>query len=165
MVLIRPATGEDWAGIWAFLAPIVAAGETYTYDRDIAEEGARALWMRTPPGRTFVAVEGTGPALGTAKLHPNQGGGGAHVANASFMVDPGCAGRGIGRALGEHVLAVARADGYLAMQFNAVVETNIAAVALWRSLGFEVLATIPAAFRHPSHGYVGLHVMHRSLLD
>jgi ribosomal protein S18 acetylase RimI-like enzyme len=47
--------------------------------------------------------------------------------------------------------------------FNAVVETNTAAVALWRSLGFEVLATVPEAFQHPTRGYVGLHIMHRRL--
>jgi hypothetical protein len=33
------------------------------------------------------------------------------------------------------------------MQFNAVVETTARAVGLWRSLGFDVLATIPEA--HP----------------
>lgn len=49
------------------------------------------------------------------------------------------------------------------MQFNAVVETNKRAVALWRSLGFEVLATVPEAFRHPTEGYVGLLVMYRRL--
>ena len=49
------------------------------------------------------------------------------------------------------------------MQFNAVVESNTRAVALWRSLGFEVLATIPEGFRHPVKGYVGLHVMYRRL--
>ena len=49
------------------------------------------------------------------------------------------------------------------MQFNAVVEANAAAVALWKSLGFRVLATIPDAFLHPTFGYVGLHVMHRAL--
>jgi ribosomal protein S18 acetylase RimI-like enzyme len=49
------------------------------------------------------------------------------------------------------------------MQFNAVVETNVAAVRLWRSLGFEVLATVPEAFQHPVHGFVGLHIMHRQL--
>jgi ribosomal protein S18 acetylase RimI-like enzyme len=49
------------------------------------------------------------------------------------------------------------------MQFNAVVETNTRAVALWRSLGFEVLATVPEAFDHPVHGYVGLHLMYRRL--
>ena len=55
------------------------------------------------------------------------------------------------------------ADGYRAMQFNAVVATNTGAVRLWRSLGFTVLATVPEAFHHPMHGYVGMHVMWRSL--
>lgn len=41
----------------------------------------------------------------------------------------------------------------------AVVETNEVAVRLWRSLGFEVLATVPEAFDHPERGLVGLHVM------
>ena len=103
--------------------------------------------------------------LGTAKLHPNHGGPAPHVANASFMVDPDHAGRGVGRALGEAAIARARREGYRAMQFNAVVETNARAVALWRSLGFAILATVPEGFRHPRHGFVGLHVMHRSLLD
>jgi hypothetical protein len=49
------------------------------------------------------------------------------------------------------------------MQFNAVVESNVRAVAAWRAMGFEVLATIPDAFRHPRLGYVGLHVMYRKL--
>ena len=73
------------------------------------------------------------------------------------------AGRGIGRALGEHVLDWARAEGYRAIQFNAVVETNAAAVHLWRSLGFEVLTTVPEAYDHPRHGLVGLHLMHLRL--
>jgi ribosomal protein S18 acetylase RimI-like enzyme len=110
-----------------------------------------------------VAVDAGGTILGTAETHPNQGGPGAHVANAGFMVDPAHAGRGVGRALAVQVLEQARADGYRAMVFNAVVETNTGAVALWRSLGFEVLATIPEAFAHPTAGYVGLHVMHRRL--
>jgi ribosomal protein S18 acetylase RimI-like enzyme len=61
------------------------------------------------------------------------------------------------------VLERARAAGYRSMQFNAVVETNTAAVALWRSLGFQVLGTVPEAFDHPRHGLVGLHVMHLRL--
>jgi GNAT superfamily N-acetyltransferase len=69
----------------------------------------------------------------------------------------------VGRALGEHALDWARDQGYLAMQFNAVVETNTRAVALWRSLGFQVVGTVPDAFCHPAEGYVGLHIMHRYL--
>jgi L-amino acid N-acyltransferase YncA len=161
-VRIREATEADWPGIWSFLRVILAAGETYTIDPALPEEQARSWWIRRPPGRTFVALD-DGQVLGSAKLVPNLDGGGAHVANASFIVDPGAAGRGVGRALGEHVLAAATAEGYRAMQFNAVVETNTAAVALWRSLGFTVLATVPEAFRHPRHGLVGLHIMHRPL--
>jgi hypothetical protein len=49
------------------------------------------------------------------------------------------------------------------MQFNAVVETNEATIALWRALGFEIVGTVPGAFEHATHGRVGLHVMHRAL--
>ena len=49
------------------------------------------------------------------------------------------------------------------MQFNAVVETNVAAVRLWQDLGFAVVGTVPEAFESRRHGRVGLHVMHRYL--
>ncbi len=162
-MLIRTATPEDWPAIWPFLHRIVAAGETYTYPRDLDEDRARDLWMLKPPGRTAVATDADGTVLGSAKMNPNQMGPGAHVAGASFMVAPESGGRGVGRALGEHVLEWARAEGYQAMQFNAVVEANTRAVTLWRSLGFEVVGTVPKAFHHPAEGYVGLHIMHRFL--
>jgi L-amino acid N-acyltransferase YncA len=160
-VRIRAASPADWPAIWAVFGPIVAAGETYTVPRDATGEEAAALWM--DPAATVYVAELDGQVVGSAKLRPNFLGPAAHVANASFIVDAAYAGRGIGRALGEHVLAAARAQGYRAMQFNAVVETNTGAVALWRSLGFEILATVPEAFDHPAHGPVGLHVMHRAL--
>jgi L-amino acid N-acyltransferase YncA len=162
-VLIRDADAEDWAAIWPFFHQIAAAGETYAFDREMTEDDARRAWMIGPPGQTFVAVDADGAVLGSAIAYPNRGGPGAHVASASFMVDPRHGGRGTGRALGEHVLAWAREHGFRAMQFNAVVESNERAVALWRSLGFTVLATVPEAFDHPSRGYVGLLIMHRFL--
>jgi L-amino acid N-acyltransferase YncA len=162
-VRIREATNEDWTAIWPFWREIVAARETYAYPDGATSEDARALWMERPPGRTVVAVGDDGRVLGSAKMGPNRPGPGAHVATASFMVAPAGAGRGVGRALAEHVLAWAREQGYRAMQFNAVVETNTRAVALWRSLGFAVIGTVPEAFEHPEHGFVGLHVMHRRL--
>ncbi|MFJ5231515.1 GNAT family N-acetyltransferase [Kitasatospora sp. NPDC088391] len=160
---IRDATPGDWAAIWPFFHQIVAAGETFTYPVDLDRETGRDWWLLPAPHRTTVAVAADGTVLGTAKMNTNQAGNGAHVASASFMVDPGHAGRGTGRALAEDALAWARARGYRAMQFNAVVATNTPAVALYRSLGFTVLGTVPEGFHHPVHGYVGLHVMHRNL--
>jgi L-amino acid N-acyltransferase YncA len=160
---IREARPEDWEAIWPFFHRIVAAGETYAYDREMSEAEGRRMWMIGPPGRTVVAIDDAGTVLGTANMYPNRGGPGSHVASASFMVDPDRAGRGVGRALGEHVIDWARESGFRAIQFNAVVETNEPAVALWRSLGFQVLTTVPEAFEHPSHGYVGLLIMHRFL--
>ncbi|MER5391329.1 GNAT family N-acetyltransferase [Saccharopolyspora sp. NPDC002686] len=161
-MLIRDARPDDWPAIWPFMRDIAAAGETFSWDRGISEESAWERWFPGLPGRTVVAVEG-GSVLGTAVSGPNHEGPAAHVATASFMVDPAHAGRGAGRALGRHVLDQARADGFRAMQFNAVVETNTRAVGLWRSLGMEIVGTLPQAFHHPVHGYVGLLVMYQLL--
>jgi GNAT superfamily N-acetyltransferase len=159
---IRDATAEDWPRIWPFFAAIVADGETYAYPEDLTEETARPLWMEVPPYRVVVA-EADGAILGSAKMGPNRPGRGAHIATASFMIDPSSQGRGVGRALGEHVLAWAREAGYHGMQFNAVVESNRAAVHLWQSLGFEILTTVPEAFDSRTHGRVGLHIMYQRL--
>ena len=161
-MIIRTATDEDWPLLYPIFDAVVAEGRTYAYPEGLTAEQARPLWMEQPPGTTVVAVEGD-EVLGTAKAGPNRPGRGAHVSTASFMVAPVGRGRGVGRALGEHVLAWAREQGFRSMQFNAVVETNAAAVHLWRSLGFTVVGTVPEAFDHPEHGLVGLHVMHRPL--
>ena len=162
---ITDATAEDWPLIWPFWHEIVAAGETYAWDRDTGEQAARALWTGrgSAAHRVFaVREEAGGVPVASAYLRPNYGGPAARVANAGFMVDPAHAGRGIGRGLAEHVLARAREEGYRAMVFNAVVATN-PALHLWRSLGFSVAGTLPDAFDHPVHGPVDLLVLHRRL--
>jgi GNAT superfamily N-acetyltransferase len=164
---IRPAVDGDWVAIWPFFREIVEAGETYAYPEPVNEAEARSLWLEPAPGLTVVAVGGDGEegeeVLGSAKMGPNRPGRGAHIATASFMVSPAAQGRGVGRTLGEFVVEWARSQGYAGLQFNAVVEVNTAAVRLWQSLGFEILATVPEAFDHRRLGRVGLHVMFRRL--
>ncbi len=161
-VQIRRATEADWPAMWRFMAPVVAAGRTYTYPQDWTSDQAREGWLRLP-GWTVLVAEGEDRLLGTVKFGPNFEGRGSHVANASFIVDPDVSGQGVGRALAQYALSAAHERGFRAMQFNAVVASNQPAIRLWRSLGFEILATVPEAFDHPEHGLVGLHIMHRML--
>jgi L-amino acid N-acyltransferase YncA len=161
-VTIRRATAGDWPQIWPIFDATVRAEETYAYPSDLTPDSARGLWMEQPPGQTVV-LEDRRSILGTAKMGPNRPGPGDHIGTASFMVAPDARGRGVGRALAEHVVQWHREEGYRGIQFNAVVETNLAAVRLWQALGFEIVGTVPGAFRSPSQGYVGLHVMFLSL--
>jgi L-amino acid N-acyltransferase YncA len=158
MATIREATDDDWPRIFPFYAAIVSAGRTYAYPEGQTLEEARSWWMESPPGQTVVAVDAD-TILGSLKMGRNRPGRGAHVATASFMVDPAHQGKGVGRLLGEHLIDWARSSGFHAIQFNAVVETNTAAVHLWQSLGFEILGTAPEAFDEANAGLVGLHMM------
>ncbi|MDX6586092.1 MAG: hypothetical protein QOI31_565 [Solirubrobacterales bacterium] len=161
-MVVREATTDDWPAIWHIMQPIVEAGETYALDTDMDEEEGRRYWMLGDGVRTAVA-ELDGEIVGTATGYPNRPGNGSHVASGSFMVDQERSGEGIGRALGEDLIEWARDAGFKLIQFNAVVETNEGAVALWKKLGFEIAGTVPKAFDHPSEGLVGLHVMYLEL--
>jgi L-amino acid N-acyltransferase YncA len=159
---IREATEADWPAIWPIFDEVVRAGETYAFDPAMTSDEARALWLERTPGHTVVALV-DGVVVGTAKMGPNRPARGSHVGTASFMVGPAARGHGVGRALATYVVDWHREQGYRGIQFNAVVETNTAAVELWKSVGFEVVGTVPGAFEHPEHGYVGLHVMYLDL--
>jgi GNAT superfamily N-acetyltransferase len=159
---IRPATVDDWPRIWPIFWEIVDAGETYAYPLDLTSEQARDLWLYEPPGQTVVYVDGD-RVLGSATMGPNRPGRGSHIGTASFMVSSEARGRGVGRALAEYVVQWHRDQGYRGIQFNAVVETNTAAVRLWQALGFEIIGTVPDAFESRSQGLVGLHVMYLAL--
>jgi len=146
---IRRAADQDLDEIWRIFRQVVATGDTYVFAADTPLADAREYFLG--PGVTSFVAEGERGLLGFYKLIPNRRDRGAHVANASFMVDPAVSGRGIGRALGLHCLREARARGYLAMQFNFVVSTNERAVRLWEDLGFAI--------------DVDAYVMYRSLED
>lgn len=158
-MLIRDAEPGDLESFAPIFRQIVDDGETYAYPAGLTDSQIRDLWFEQAPGRTVVAVDEAGGLVGSAKMGPNRPGRGAHIATASFMVGPAARGLGVGRRLAEDMLRWARDQGYAAVQFNAVVETNTGAVRLWQNLGFEIIGTVPAAFDSRRHGKVGLHVM------
>ncbi|HYY56239.1 MAG TPA: GNAT family N-acetyltransferase [Pyrinomonadaceae bacterium] len=161
MITIREARASDFDSIWHIFREVVGRGDTYVYDPTTTKEEARSIWMADAYS-TFVALI-DGRIVGTYILKANQPGLGSHVANAGYMVGPEFAGRGVGRAMCEHSLEEARRRGFLSMQFNMVISTNEAAVALWKKLGFTIVGTLPRAFRHKTLGLVDAFVMHRFL--
>lgn len=155
---------EEWPEIWAIIREVVASGDTYALPPEISEDEAFANWMKLDrEGEATYTVRLGEEVVGTAYLRANGVGLGDHIANAGWMVAPEHQGKGIGRPFAVYVMDRAADFGYLGMQFNAVVSTNVAAIALWESLGFEIVGTVPDAFRHATEGLVPVHVMYRRL--
>lgn len=161
-VIVRPAQEDDQPAVLLIARELMAEGDTFAFDADLSDEGLLDYWTPKFRGQGYVAeVEGQVAAMFVVR--PNQPGAGSHVANASFAVGAAYRGLGLGRTIGEAALRLAKEQGFLAMQFNIVVSTNHRAVALWKSLGFEIVGTVPHAFRDLDRNLVSIHIMHRVL--
>ena len=162
MVEVRAYKSDDWPAVWGIVEPVFRAGRTYAIPTDVTEAAAHDFWIEKP-AVTFVAIEPEGRIVGTYFLKANRPGPGDHVANCGYIVDPDAQGQGIASAMCRHSLHEAAELGFQAMQYNFVVATNEAAIAVWRREGFEIVGTLPGAFRHPDDGYVDAYVMFRTL--
>jgi len=161
--IIRPYQDQDWPSVWAIIKPVFRAGETYAFSPDIPEEQARLVWIEKPE-ITFVAIGRDDEILGTYYIKPNQPPLGAHVCNCGYIVAEQARGRGVASAMCEHSQREAATRGFRAMQYNLVVSTNDVAVQLWIKQGFEIIGTLPKAFRHARLGYVDAYVMFKQLV-
>lgn len=144
------------------VAPVFEAGETYAAPQDLGPLGAAAWWM-APGKRVFLAEDGD--ALGTYYLRANAEGPGGHVCNCGYITAHAARGRGVASALLAHSLRTAHEAGFRAMQFNAVVSTNTAAIGLWERAGFAVIGRVPGGFHHPTEGFVDTLIMYKALVE
>ncbi len=162
MIKIRPIEERDWIATWRIIKPVFRAGETYAYSPEITEIEAKKVWVNLPVA-TYVAVDKGSEILGTYYIKPNQPALGAHVCNCGYIVSENVRGRGVATRMCEHSQREARVRGFRAMQYNLVASTNEGAVRLWKRCGFEVVGTLPKAFRHSRLGYVDAFVMYKQL--
>jgi hypothetical protein len=137
--------------VWELLEPVFRAGETFPHDPAITEAEAQQEWVEQNQA-VMVAVDVAGTLVGTYYLRPNSLALGAHVANAGYVV-------------AEHSLQAARRLGFRSMQFNLVVSINTAGIRCWQRNGFQVVGTLPGAFRHRQLGYVDALVMVQALVE
>ncbi|TWI45001.1 ribosomal protein S18 acetylase RimI-like enzyme [Pseudoduganella flava] len=159
-VALRAAAPADTAAMLALLQTVAAEGDALPFLEGLDGDFIASQWLRA--AGCVVACRGA-VLLGMYRYGTIMPGRGSHICTATFAVSPDARGQGIGRALVTHCLDAAKAAGYQAMQFNQVVSTNHAALALYRSLGFIEAGCIPAAFRHDQLGYVDAYVMYRRL--
>lgn len=164
MITIQRFKVEDWEAVWKIIEPVFRAGETYAYDTNISEKDAYITWVKTPLD-TYVAVDDDGTILGTYYIKENYHGPGAHVCNCGYIVAAEARGHGVASKMCEHSQKEAITKGFLAMQFNMVVSTNEAAVHVWKKNGFEIIGTIPKAYKHKKFGYVDTYVMYKRLSE
>lgn len=159
---IRSYRDSDWPALWLLLKSTFETGDTYAYPPDCSEADIHAAWIKAPLA-TFVADGDAEQLLGTYLIKPNQPGLGSHVCNCAYVVAAAAQGQGLATALCEHSQLRAIAMGFSAMQFNLVVSTNERAVKLWSRLGFDIVGTLPKAFRHAKFGPVDAYVMFKTL--
>jgi hypothetical protein len=133
--------------LWALLEPVFRAGETFPHDPAISEAEAQLAWVEQSQA-VMVGVDAAGAVVGTYYLRPNSLALGAHVVNAGYVV-----------------AEQTRRLGFRAMQFNLVVSTNTAGIRCWQRNGFQVVGTLPGAFRHRRLGYVDALVMVQGLVE
>ena len=163
MISVREFEQADWPAVWALLEPVFRLGDTYAFPTDISEAEAHRIWIEAPAA-TFVAQDEGGATIGTYSIKPNQPGAGSHVCNCGYIVGERARGRGVATLMCEHSQREALRRSFRAMQFNCVVSTNEGAVRLWQRLGYDIVGTLPGAFKHPTQGYVDAFVMYKQLV-
>jgi len=95
-------------------------------------------------------------------LHPNGSGRCNHIANALYIVKKKYRRQGVGTALVNHSLKIAREHSFMAMQYNSVVASNNS-VHIYLNLGFETAGTIPNGFRLNENQYDDLLILYKIL--
>lgn len=102
-------------------------------------------------GAAVIAEENE--VAGVYILHPNNIGRCGHICNASFAVKKNKRGMHIGEAMVRDCIKKGGELGFKILQFNAVVKSNTAALALYKKLGFKQLGIIPNGFKLKNGSY------------
>jgi L-amino acid N-acyltransferase YncA len=130
-----PAIGAIWNRVIRESTSIFASTERT--EAEIADLARQDFWVWDEGGRI----------LGFARFFPFRAGNGyAHTVEHTILVAPEAHGRGVGRALMEHLIARAAEAGKHSL-WAAVTGENEAGVAFHRSLGFVEHARLPEVGR------------------
>jgi ribosomal protein S18 acetylase RimI-like enzyme len=162
MIAVREFEESDWTDVWPIIEEVFRKGETYAFSPEITESEAHRMWIELPT-MTFVAVDEEHKPIGTYFIKPNQPALGAHVCNCGYIVAEHARTKVVASMMCKHSQQVAKTLGFKSMQYNLVVSTNQGAIRLWKRHGFQVIGTLPKAFKHKRLGYVDALVMYKEM--
>jgi L-amino acid N-acyltransferase YncA len=153
VLCLRAWTESDLPEMLEIWNEVVTAGNAFPQEEMLTPETGRAFFAQ----QTYTGVaELNGHLQGLYILHPNNVGRCGHICNASYAVRSSARGQGIGEGLVRDCMIQGSAHGFRILQFNAVVEGNLAARNLYERLGFQQLGTIEGGFRMPDGTYVNI---------
>jgi len=159
-IRIRQYREEDIPAMMQIWNQVVEEGMAFPQTENLTQDDAGAFFA----GQTYTGVaELDGCIVGLYILHPNNIGRVGHIGNASYAVDREIRGMHIGEQLVRDCLEKAKESGFRILQFNAVVESNVHALHLYKRLGFVDLGIIPGGFRNRDDVYEDIHVMYYDL--
>ena len=143
-----PTTGRE---IWPFFTEVVEAGETYAFDPAMtSERGARAVDRAAAGAHGRRARRRRGRRLRQDGARTGRAAARTSAPPASWSSRPPRARRG--PRAGDDVVGWHRDHGYRGIQFNAVVETNTAAVRAVAVARVRDRRHRAGRLRHPTHG-------------
>ena len=151
MIYVEKYTEAELPALREIWNEVVREGVAFPQLEELSEDEAREFFASQD--FTAAAKDESGRVLGLYILHPNNVGRCGHQANASYAVSGAARGRGLGEALVRHSLGRARELGYRLLIFNAVVENNARARALYERLGFVKIGLVPGGFLYKDGSY------------
>lgn len=145
-IRVQAYTPEDLPSMIRIWNEVVEEGIAFPQEDHLTPKTGRAFFKEQ--SYCAVAIDDESKKIyGLYILHPNNVGRCGHICNASYGVSSESRGLHIGEKLVQNSLIQAKQCGFMILQFNAVVATNIHARHLYERLGFQQLGTISNGFR------------------
>ena len=158
-IAIREFKKEDVCQMREIWNEVVSQAAAFPQEEPLSEKSAFEFFS----AQTYTAVAenaSDGRIVGLYILHPNNIGRCGHISNASYAVKSDLRGMHIGRLLVSDCLKNAKRLGFKILQFNAVVDSNKAALHLYEKLGFTHLGVIPGGFWDKTGAYQDIHLFY-----
>lgn len=146
---IRLVEENDIPQITDLFNEVVTEGNTFLTDTHLTSEQMKSRLSNEEKVSYVLELSDNGinEIIGCYMIRPNLKGRGNHIANATYMIKKGSRKLGFGYQLGKHSLQIAKEHGFIGMQFNSVVSSNLPSVNLWNKLDFKTVGKVENGFR------------------